>query len=129
MFQKAYKTWRFLTFLICDNLAMRQKAYKTCRFLIFLVCDDTFRKAIFGSRALHVPDAHKKKAYKTCRFLTFSIREDSGGLLPRATDSGSGSVLTCPLGAYTLGAYTLGAYSLGLRILDLADHLPVLEEI
>ena len=60
MFQKAYKTWRFLTFLICDNLAMRQKAYKTCRFLIFLVCDDTFRKGIFGSRLVLGSDAKKK---------------------------------------------------------------------
>ena len=51
MFQKAYKTWRFLIFLVCDDLAMRQKAYKTCRFLTFSICDGTFRKAIFFSDA------------------------------------------------------------------------------
>ena len=90
MFQKAYKTRRFLTFLICDNLAMRRKAYKTCRFLIFSICDDTFRKGIFGSRLVHAIQARKEKAYKTRRFLTFSIREDSGGQLARATDPGPG---------------------------------------
>ena len=48
----------------------------------------------------------------------------SGGLLSRATDFGSGEALTRML--YTLGVYTLGSYSLVQRIFDLAPHLPVL---
>ena len=77
MFQKAYKTCRFLTFLICDNLAVFQKAYKTCRFLTFSICDGTFRKAIFCSRLLHVPDAPKKlvKPVVFCLFLLAGIQE------------------------------------------------------
>ena len=57
----------------------------------------------------------------------------SGGLLPRATDFGSGQAHTLSSGGLDSGGLDSGGldsgvYSLGLPISDLDLHLPVLKE-